>query len=101
MRLLTGPHRGQTRVSSVPHRSGIGEHGMLGSGIIDVAIGLTFVFGATAALSAVFTELVARFLGLRSAYLLAGLRELLDGTDGKGAAQTALQDAVRNYDAMK
>jgi hypothetical protein len=38
---------------------------MLGSGIIDVAIGLAFVFGVMAALSSVFTELVAAFLGLR------------------------------------
>jgi len=51
---------------------------MLGSGIINVAIGLAFIFGVTAALSSVFTELIARFLGLRGAYLLRGLRELLD-----------------------
>ena len=70
---------------------------MLSSGIIDVAIGLTFIFGVTAALSSVFTELIARFLGLRGAYLLGGLRELLDGT----GSQTALDDAVSNYDAMK
>src|SRR6476619_1449528 len=51
---------------------------MLGSGIINVAIGLAFIFGATAALGSVFTEMIARFLGLRGAYLLRGLRELLD-----------------------
>src|SRR5215475_7517988 len=51
---------------------------MLGSGIIDVAIGLAFVFGVTAALSSVFTEAISRLLGLRAAYLLRGLRELLD-----------------------
>ncbi|HEY7360984.1 MAG TPA: hypothetical protein VH642_09250, partial [Streptosporangiaceae bacterium] len=70
---------------------------MLGSGIIDVAIGLAFVFGVTAALSSVFTELIARFLGLRGAYLLGGLRELLDGNGGK----TALNDAIANYHEMK
>ena len=77
---------------------------MLGSGIIDVAIGLAFVFGVTAALSSVFTELIARFLGLRGAFLLSGLRELLDGTGGQTPAtgsQTALKDAIKNYDAMK
>jgi hypothetical protein len=77
---------------------------MLGSGIIDVAIGLAFVFGVTAALSSVFTELIARFLGLRGAYLLSGLRELLDGTGGQTpgtGSQTALKDAVKNYEAMK
>src|SRR5215471_17179197 len=71
--------------------------GMLGSGIIEVAIGLAFAFGVTAALSSVFTELIARFLGLRGEYLLRGLRELLDGADG----QTALSDAIRNYEEMK
>ena len=70
---------------------------MLSSGIIDLAIGLVFVFGVTAALSSVFTELIARFLGLRGAYLLGGLRELLDGT----GSQTALNDAISNYDEMK
>ena len=77
---------------------------MLGSGIIDVAIGLAFVFGVTAALSSVFTELIARFLGLRGAFLLSGLRELLDGTGGQTpgtGGQTALKDAIKNYDAMK
>lgn len=70
---------------------------MLSSPIIDLAIGLVFVFGVTAALSSVFTELIARFLGLRGAYLLAGLRELLDGT----GSQTALNDAIDNYNEMK
>ena len=70
---------------------------MLSSPIIDLAIGLVFVFGVTAALSSVFTELIARFLGLRGAYLLGGLRELLDGT----GSQTALNDAIGNYDEMK
>lgn len=70
---------------------------MLSSGIIDLAIGLVFVFGVTAALSSVFTELIARFLGLRGAYLLGGLRELLDGT----GSQTALNDAIGDYDEMK
>ena len=70
---------------------------MLSSGIIDLAIGLAFVFGVTAALSSVLTELIARFLGLRGAYLLAGLRELLDAP----GSHTALDDAIGNYDAMK
>ena len=70
---------------------------MLSSGIIDLAIGLAFVFGVTAALSSVFTELIARFLGLRGAYLLGGLSELLDAP----GSRTALNDAIHNYDAMK
>jgi nucleoid-associated protein YgaU len=87
------------------HRIGPGQGGtMLGSGIIDIAIGLAFVFGVTAALSSVFTELIARFLGLRGAYLLSGLRELLDGTGGQTpgtGSQTALKDSIKNYEAMK
>ena len=51
---------------------------MLSSGIIDLALGIIFVFGVTAAISSVATELIARFLGLRGAYLLLGLRELVD-----------------------
>lgn len=70
---------------------------MLSSGIIDLAIGLAFIFGVTAALSSVFTELIARFLGLRGAYLLSGLRELLDDPNSK----TDLTDAISNYNEMK
>jgi len=71
------------------------------SGIIDLVIGLTFVFGVTAALSSAVTELIARLLGLRGAYLLTGLRELVDGGNVStelGQARTAyqhMQDIVR------
>jgi len=51
------------------------------SGVLDLAIGLIFVFAVTAALSSAATELISRFLGLRGAYLLTGLRELVDGGD--------------------
>jgi hypothetical protein len=51
---------------------------MPSSRILDVAIGLVFVFAVTTAISTVLTELISRFLGLRGAYLLRGLRELLD-----------------------
>ncbi len=51
---------------------------MPSSGIIDLVIGLTFVFGVTAALASAVTELISRWLGLRGAYLLTGLRELVD-----------------------
>src|SRR5690348_8914966 len=66
------------------------------SGIIDLAVGLTFVFGVTAALSSVVTELIARFLGLRAAYLLIGLRELVD----PGNVSTDLRDAEGDYHTM-
>ena len=70
---------------------------MLSSGIIDLAIGLAFVFGVTAALASVITELISRFLGLRGAYLLKGLRELLDGT----GVEAVVNEADRDYDAMR
>jgi hypothetical protein len=70
---------------------------MLGSGIINVAIGLAFIFGATAALSSVFTELISRFLGLRGAFLLRGLRELLDS----GKMTTDLDKAEGDYTAWQ
>jgi hypothetical protein len=70
---------------------------MLGSGIINVAIGLAFIFGATAALGSVFTEMIARFLGLRGAYLLRGLRELLDSD----AMETDLTKADDDYTAWQ
>jgi hypothetical protein len=63
------------------------------SGVIDLAIGLTFVFGATAALASVVTELIARLIGLRGAYLLTGLRELVDG----GGVTTDLANAEADY----
>ena len=67
------------------------------SGIIDLAIGIVFVFGTTAALASVVTEMIARLLGLRGAYLLTGLRELLDD----GGTVTDLSKAQANYHAVR
>jgi hypothetical protein len=70
---------------------------MLSSPIIDLAIGLTFVFGVTAALASLVTEFIARFLGLRGEYLLSGLRELVDS----GEKPTVLTNAATDYDTMR
>jgi hypothetical protein len=70
---------------------------MPSSGIIDLAIGLIFVFAVTAALSSAVTELVARLLGLRGTYLLTGLRELVDG----GNVSTDLAQAQTAYLEMR
>lgn len=70
---------------------------MLSSGIIDLAIGMAFIFGATAGLASVITELVARFFGLRGAYLLLGLRELLDSS----ATPVALRDADDDFAKLR
>jgi hypothetical protein len=76
------------------------EEGMAvpSSGLIDLAIGMIFVFGVTAALASVFTEAAARLVGLRGAYLLTGLRELVDS----GVEQsTDLTDIERDYRSMQ
>lgn len=67
------------------------------SGIVDLGVGLAFVFGVTAAIGSVATELVARLLGLRGAYLLRGLRELLDGA----GPRTDLAQAETDYVTLK
>jgi hypothetical protein len=68
------------------------------SGLIDLAIGMVFVFGVTAALASVFTEAVARLAGLRGAYLLTGLRELVD--NGVGTS-TNLREVETDYQNMQ
>jgi hypothetical protein len=70
---------------------------MPSSGIIDLAVGLTFVFGVTAAVASMVTELIARFTGLRAAYLLSGLRELV----GDGGVSMDLGGATRDYQAVR
>lgn len=70
---------------------------MLSSGTIDLAIGLTFVFGVTAAFASAITELIARFIGLRGAYLLGGLRELVDS----GEVSTDLSNAKEDYESIQ
>jgi hypothetical protein len=70
------------------------------SGVIDLTIGLAFVFGVTAALASAVTELIARLIGLRGAYLLTGLRELVDAGTRTDLAQADtdyrnLQDLMR------
>lgn len=71
---------------------------MPSSGLIDLAIGMVFVFGVTAALASVFTEAAARFAGLRGAYLLTGLRELVDSGE---TGTTDLADVERDYRSMR
>lgn len=49
--------------------------------MMDVAVGLVFVFAVLAAMTSALTEFVASILGLRARYLLQGLRSLLDGDE--------------------
>ena len=73
---------------------------MLSSGIIDLAVGIIFVFGVTAAISSVGTELIARLLGLRGAYLMLGLRELLDSQGTPVDLGAAEQDFTKVRDLI-
>jgi hypothetical protein len=73
---------------------------VLSSGIIDLAIGLVFIFGVTAALCSVITELISRFLGLRGAYLLLGLRELLDSSTTAVVLSQADSDFAKARDIV-
>jgi hypothetical protein len=50
--------------------------------LIDVVVGLVFVFGTFALLTSTLTEVISRFFGLRGEYLLRGIRTLVDG-EGK------------------
>jgi len=59
--------------------------------ILQAAIGLVFIFATGAALVSVITESMTRYVGLRSEYLLRGLRTLLDGN---GNFQLPLIEAV-------
>jgi hypothetical protein len=70
--------------------------GMLSSPIIDLAIGLTFVFGVTAVFASLVTELISRLIGLRGAYLLSGLGELVDGGDAVN-----LTNMAQDYQTMR
>ena len=74
---------------------------MPSSAIIDLAIGLTFVFGVTAALSSALTELIARFIGLRGAYLLTGLRELVNNSGTSVVLGGAASDYAKTRELME
>ena len=92
MRFTRGRERrtiGSRRVTVMPK----GGWAVPTLGVIDLVIGLTFAFGITAAVSSAVTELVARSIGLRGAYLLGGLSELLDG----GEQNTILADVQAAY----
>jgi hypothetical protein len=71
---------------------------MPSSRIIDLVIGLAFVFSVTAALASVLTELVARVLGLRGAALLSAVRDLVDA-DSRTA--TTLSQVDDDYARLK
>src|SRR6476659_4614813 len=68
---------------------------MFDSAIIDVAIGITLLFAILSTLTSAIVEAISRFLGLRGAFLLTGLRSLVDGTPGPPADGSQQKPAVK------
>jgi hypothetical protein len=64
--------------------------------ILEVAIGLVFVFAVFASLTSALTESIAKFLNLRADFLLRGLRALVDGK-AAGTGVPAVEDLRRMY----
>lgn len=60
---------------------------MFGSGVLEVAIGLIFVFLLFSTICAAIREGIETFTKTRAAYLERGLRELLHDKDGVGLAK--------------
>lgn len=61
---------------------------MLGSTMLDVAIGIVFVFVLLSTVCSAIREAIEAKLKTRAAYLEHGIRELLHDLDGKGLAQS-------------
>lgn len=60
---------------------------MLGSSILDVAVGLVFVYLFLSLISSVVTEWISRLMSLRAVTLESGIRKLLNDPDGNGLTQ--------------
>lgn len=60
---------------------------MLGSGVLDVAIGLIFLYLLLSIICSVVVEGIARIAAMRSSNLQEGIRNLLNDTDGSGLAK--------------
>jgi hypothetical protein len=56
---------------------------VIGSGVLDVAIGVAFVYLLLSLICSAVTEGIARIFAMRSSNLKEGIRNLLDG-QGKG-----------------
>jgi hypothetical protein len=66
-----------------PELNNIAEHGMFGSEILEVAIGVIFVFLLVSIIASAIREALEALLHTRAAYLERGIRELLHDRDAK------------------
>jgi hypothetical protein len=57
---------------------------MFGSSMIDIAIGMAFVFLLLSLIASTINEIILSFLNMRGKELLRGLKTLLDDADAKG-----------------
>jgi hypothetical protein len=71
---------------------------MFGSVVLDVAIGMAFVYLLMSLIASVVQEIIATYLQLRPANLLRGVRSLFSGGMWKGAA---LADLVYNHGLVR
>ena len=69
---------------------------MFNSTILDVLVGLIFVFLIVSLVVSAFTEALASFLNLRSSTLLTGVKALLNDPDGVGIAKDLYNHALIN-----
>ena len=57
---------------------------MFGSSILDVATGIVFVFLLLSLIASTINELLLSLVNMRARFLVKGLKELLNSSDGKG-----------------
>ena len=61
---------------------------MLGSSILDTAIGIVFVFLLLSLIASTINELLLSLVNMRARDLVRGLKELLNSSDGKGLVES-------------
>jgi hypothetical protein len=74
---------------------------MFGSAIIDIAIGIVFIFLLVSVIASTINEFILSFLNMRGKELLAGLQTLLDDADGASGLVTKLYNQGQIYGLFK
>jgi hypothetical protein len=69
---------------------------MFNSAILDVAVGLIFVFLVVSLIASALTEMIASFFKLRSKTLLSGVKALLNDASGVGLVKDLYNHALIN-----
>src|SRR6266480_262554 len=69
---------------------------MFGSEVLDVAVGLVFIYLVMSLICSAACELIESFLKRRSRYLQRGLQELFDDREGTGLVQEIYRHPLVN-----